>query len=452
MLRTLIVVLALLVGGSWVRGEELPTPAAKTEIKMMTLDAITRNEVLNELARKVESDYALPDVSKQLAQMVKAKRSANAYRHITSALEFARAITDDLYALAHDKHLHVDFIPVSATPAPGGQHDNSFLELVRQTNGMVPKVEILDGNIGYMRVNGVPPLPLARDSVAAAFAYLHRTDALILDLRWNGGGDPNTVALYMSYLSEGPSYLVNTFHWRADNRVEEFRTTELKDLSYGAHKPVYVLTSPMTFSGGEELAYDIQAFKRGTLVGEVTGGGANPGGPEPLGHQFVVFMPSGYAVNAITGTNWEGKGVKPDVAIAASGALSKAQVMSIETLLAAANDPSRPFVEAAKLELASKTDTEVLPSERITGTYFLQSRGGAVVTIQERQSHLIQRIAGFPESTLVRMAGNRYEPEGHPDGFATSFITKGDRIYLLLEQPFGPATVGEKGPGAGGTQ
>jgi C-terminal processing protease CtpA/Prc len=96
-------------------------------------------------------------------------------------------------------------------------------------------------------------------------------------------------------------YVVNTFHWREGNRVVEFRTTELGDLVYGAHKPVFVLTSPGTFSGGEELSYDLQVLERAVVVGEVTGGGANPGGPVPLGHQFVVNMPSGRPVNPVTG-------------------------------------------------------------------------------------------------------------------------------------------------------
>ena len=140
--------------------------------------------------------------------------------------------------------------------------------------------------------------------------------------------DVETVALYVSYLSEGPPKVINTFHWREGNRIVEFKTTDLGELSYGARKPVFVLTSHMTFSGGEELTYDLQVLKRAVIVGEVTGGGANPGGPLSLGHQFGVNMPSGQAVNPITGTSWEGKGIQPDVPVAAAAALSKAQALA----------------------------------------------------------------------------------------------------------------------------
>jgi C-terminal processing protease CtpA/Prc len=190
------------------------------------------------------------------------------------------------------KHLRVAF---NRGPVPSGSPgplSPQMLNELRKENGAIPKVEILEGNVGYMRVNGVPPVDVARPAVAAAFAFLHNTDALIIDDRGNGGGDPNTVAVYVSYVSEGKPFVVNTFHSREGSRVEEFKTTELGDLAYGVQKPVFVLISSMTFSGGEELAYDLQALKRAVIVGEVTGGGANPVTPVVLGHQFVVSMPT----------------------------------------------------------------------------------------------------------------------------------------------------------------
>lgn len=183
-----------------------------------------------------------------------------------------------------------------------------------------------------MRVNGVPMFDYSKDAIAAAFAFLRNTDALIIDNRDNGGGDPRTVAFYMSYLSEGDPYLLNTFHWRKDDHVVESKTTNLGELSYGSRKQVFVLTSQGTFSGGEELTYDLQAFKRGVVVGETTGGGANPGGLLPLGHQFVAFIPGGYPVNAITQSNWEGAGVKPDIEVSAEQAMNKAYELALKKL------------------------------------------------------------------------------------------------------------------------
>jgi retinol-binding protein 3 len=313
-----------------------------------------RKEILTKLARVLESQYAIPDMARQLADLVTAKQRSNAYRKITAAPELARTLTDDLYAVAHDKHLRVRF---SFAPLPQGLQDPrspEVLNQMRKMNGAISKLEILDGNVGYMRVNGVPPVETAGPAVAAAFAFLHNTDALIIDNRGNGGGDPNTVALYVSYLSEGQPYVVNTFHWRAGNRVEEFKTTDLGELAYGARKPVFVLTSPATFSGGEELTYDLQVLKRASIVGEVTGGGANPGGPVPLGHGFFANVPSGRAVNPVTKTSWEGVGVKPDVPVPAATALGKAHALAIDRLMIEASDPmQRSRLEAVAKQLQS---------------------------------------------------------------------------------------------------
>jgi len=299
------------------------------------LNAHIRKDVLTELATQLEAHYAIESTAKQLARLVRSKQKSNAYKRIKTGPELARALTDDLAQIAHDKHLHVYYSSKPLTKNAPVFSQKEFFEHVRKHNGQVPKVEILDGNIGYIRVDGVPPRDVAGRAVAAAFAFVHETDALIIDNRGDGGGDPNTVALYVSYLSEGPPHVINTFHIRDRNQVVEFESTDLGDLSYGATKPVFVLTSNKTFSGGEELTYDLQVARRAVIVGEVTGGGANPGGPISLGHQFVVNMPNGQAVNPITGTSWEGKGVQPDVPVPAADALSKAQSLAIDRLAAA---------------------------------------------------------------------------------------------------------------------
>jgi hypothetical protein len=251
-------------------------------------------------------------------------------------------------------------------------------------------------------------------------------------------------------LSEGDPFLVNTFHWREGDRVVEFKTTDLGDLAYGAHKPVFVLTSPGTFSGGEELSYDLQALKRAVIVGEVTGGGANPGGPVPLGHQFVVNMPSGHPVNPITGTNWEGIGVKPDIPVPSATALSRAHTLAIERLTVEAPDPaSRSMLNAVAMKLESIEQANSAGVTRLTnavllGTYVLEAGPGATVTILEKEGRLVQRVDGFSDVALIFLNGNRYKPEGFPDGFITSFRAKESKTELLLEVPFGPPTIRAK--------
>ena len=427
--------------------QQAQSPSNSCETCGVGVDARTRTEVLDSLARELESRYAIPDMAKRLAAFVRAKEGANAYKSITTLPDFARVLTEDLYAVAHDKHLRVKFSFAPLPAGPPSPPSQEMLNQMRKENGAIPKVEILDGNVGYMRVNGVPFIEAARSAVAAAFAFLHNTDALIIDDRGNGGGDPHTVALYVSYLSEGESYVVNTFHWRAGNRVEEFKTTDLGELSYGMHKPVFVLTSPATFSGGEELAYDLQALKRAVIVGEVTGGGANPGGPMPLGHQLVVNMPSGQAVNPITGTSWEGVGVKPDIPAGSADVLSKAHALAIERLRGAASDAmSQSMLDAVSMKLetieaAESGSSPRLPNAELLGAYVPEVGTGTTVTILEKDGRLIRHVDGLPDRALIHLNGNRYRPEGLADGFAMSFRTNHSKAELLLEEPSGPSTI-----------
>ena len=436
---------SVLLVGFLAATETVAAPATTTAAQpppTLQLDARVRKEVLNSLAHELESRYVLPDVAARLAVTVRAKQKSRAYGNIMTGPELARALTEDLLSVAHDKHLRVTFGFGPMPASPSGPLPPQMLEELRKENGAIPKVEILDGNIGYMRVNGVPPVEIARPAIAAAFAFLHNTDALIIDDRGNGGGDPHTVAMYVSYLSGGKPFVVNTFRLREGGRVEEFKTTELGDLAYGAQKPVFVLTSPMTFSGGEELAYDLQALKRAVVVGEVTGGGANPVTIIDLGHQFSVSMPTAQGINPVTGTNWEQTGVSPDVRVAAAAALSRAHVLALERLTSMAPDPmSKAELEGASMRLetieaAAAGNATRLATSELVGAYAPEEIPGTTVTILEKDGQLIRRIDnGLPDRALLHLNGNRYAEEGLPEGFAISFRSNHGRTELLLEEP-----------------
>jgi C-terminal processing protease CtpA/Prc len=192
---------------------------------------------------------------------------------------------------------------------------------------------------------------------SAAMTVLSGTDALIIDLRRNGGGEPGSVANLMShFFAEGDERHLNDLYYRAQDITHQYWT----DPSVGPRydKPVYVLTSGRTFSGGEECAYDFQTQKRATLVGETTGGGANPGDEFAIGHGLAAFIPTGRAINPITHSNWEHVGVKPDIAVAAAQAQQTAYVAILRTLLAAATDPDQRAELQDALTKAEKGESD----------------------------------------------------------------------------------------------
>jgi hypothetical protein len=189
------------------------------------------------------------------------------------------------------------------------------------------RADKLAGGIGYIELIGFPPLPAFKPALDRAMLALKGSRALIIDDRRNHGGSPDAVNYFVSFLvSPNKPLEINDIISRTPNTnnfTRERFSSQPTPVSF-AGIPVFVLTSNETFSGGEELAYDVQTHKLGKIVGEVTGGGANPTGPVDLGHEFMATIPFGRAENPITKTNWEGRGVQPDIAVPAANALTAA--------------------------------------------------------------------------------------------------------------------------------
>ena len=304
----------------------------------MTLDAAARKEVIENLIKKLNESYIFPDTAAKMEQAVRARVSRGEYDQITSAKQFAQKLTADVQEVSRDKHLRVNYwsrpLPerAGARREPTAEEREQYRRDMSRINYGFQKVERLPGNIGYVEFRNFTDPEGGADTVAAVFNFLANTDAIIFDLRRNGGGSPKMVALISSYLFGAEPVHLNSLHWRdgKGERVEEFWThKEVAGKRYTG-KDVYVLTSNRTFSGAEEFTYNLKNLKRATIIGETTGGGANPGGGNRLSAHFGAFIPTGRAVSPITKTNWEGTGVEPDVKVPADQALKTAQVMALK--------------------------------------------------------------------------------------------------------------------------
>jgi hypothetical protein len=310
------------------------------------IDAKARKAVVVALGAKLQSDYVFPDVANALAAQLAAKEAAGGYAKATTTDAFAQALSTDLRELGKDGHFNVEFAPgVEPGPGPTTQAKiPSAEEVARNRAEMarfgygIERVERLPGNVGYIEIRGFGPTELVAHAYTAAMTLLEGSSAVIVDLRRNGGGEPSSVAHLMShFFAPGDVRHVNDIYTRPTDSTQQYWTNPSVSVRYTG--PVYVLTSARTFSGGEEAAYDFQTQKRATLVGETTGGGANPGDFIAIAEGFAAFIPTGRSINPITGTNWEHVGVKPDVAVPAADALRTAHVAVLRASLAASTDP-----------------------------------------------------------------------------------------------------------------
>jgi len=318
--------------------------AQQPEQQDLTIDAATRTQVIDGILKRLNDSYVFPETAKKMEQAIRDRVSKKEYDQITSAKAFATKLTSDLQEVSHDKHLRVRY---SYNPVPdlGQRREPSAAEREQQKrdltwmNHAFTKVERFEGNIGYIDFRGFLDPDLGADTVAAAMNFINGTDALIIDMRYNGGGNPAMVAFVCSYLFGPDPVHLNDLYWREGNRTEEFWTKkEIPGKRY-LNKDVYVLTSKRTFSGAEEFTYNLKNLKRATIIGETTGGGAHPGGGFRISEHFGMFVPMGRAINPITKTNWEGTGVTPDIDVPADQALHVARLMALKKSLTTLQNP-----------------------------------------------------------------------------------------------------------------
>jgi hypothetical protein len=342
MSRREIFIACMLVGASM-------SSSAAAEHKA-SLSASDRAVILQTLVAKMNANYIEPTIAERAGKAITMKNAEGGYASATTAQVFSEVLAKDLRKFSGDLHFGAEFDEQfreqSATnDIPSRAEMDSMRDEAMRRGYDIEKVERLPGNVGYIELRAFGPTEFVGPAYTAAMSLMAGTDALILDLRRNGGGSPASVAYLMSHFFPlGDMRHLNDLYFRPTNETLQFWTVPTVAPRYD--KPVYVLTSARTFSGGEECAYNFQTQKRATLVGETTGGGANPVSPYSVGNGIVVAIPTGRAINPVTKTNWEHVGVKPEIAVPAAQALQTAHAAILRSLIGAAKDDN----ERAKLQ------------------------------------------------------------------------------------------------------
>jgi hypothetical protein len=315
----------------------LPPGAKLDDIQ---LDAKIRQNTIDAISSKLTEYYVYPDVATKMVEAIQDHQKKGDYNSITDGNDFADALSRDLLAVSHDKHLGVRYNPFTSPGQSGPSsrlHEPSFAEqaqfrkMLEQQNCTFSKLEILNHNIGYIKFGAFPPPDICGPTVVAAMNFVGHTDALIFDLRENHGGDPEMVEFMVSYLFPRPTH-INDLTNRHENETHQYWTLPWIPGTRLVDQPVYVLTSHETFSGGEEFTFDLKTQKRATIVGETTGGGAHPVQGLPAGDHFTVGVPFGRPINPVTKGDWEGTGIEPDVKVSAADALTTAEKLAANKL------------------------------------------------------------------------------------------------------------------------
>ncbi|MEU8136471.1 S41 family peptidase [Streptodolium elevatio] len=299
---------------------------------MTTPTKISPAPVIDETARLLTEHYTFPEIAEQVAGLLQRRLAEGAY-DVDAAEELARLVTADLQSANGDRHLRLKHHTEPVPEKKGAATLESMRREFDTSLGGVPRVELLDGGVAVVELAPMLfPLEWAAEPLSAALTLASRAQALIVDLRGNRGGDPDTVAFVCSYLLDERTHL-NTMSWRRGDRTEQsWSLPHVPGARFGGSKPLYVLSSGTTFSAAEELAYDLQQLGRAVVVGEPTRGGAHPCQGWTVHPHLEATVPVGRAVNPVSGTNWEGTGVQPDVPCPAAESLDRARTLALAQL------------------------------------------------------------------------------------------------------------------------
>jgi hypothetical protein len=430
------------------------TPAAASTPAPTRLDAATRRAVIDTLGARLRRHYVDADTGALIADRVRARLTAGAYDTITSPARFAEVLTTDMRGVNDDRHLNVTYNPLTtalrpppdgirmgvlppALPPVGPLPTGPGADAARRSNYGLGRVDVLPGNVGYFDIRGFSGAAAVVGAIKSALEYLQGTDAIIFDLRRNGGGSPFSVNAIISHFTNGDTIPSLTVTNRSANQKFTRYTYATVPGPRRPTVPVYVLTSGATASAGEDFAFVLKNMKRATLVGGTTAGAGHNNANVDLGSGFAASISFTRVTDPKTGAEWERVGVAPDIAVDQARALDVAHAHALEKIAAAEADPRRKRVldltrEAVEAQ-ASATPRKV-PAAALA-SYAGEYEGGRKVAVDGTSLTYAPR-AGAPPEVLVPLSDSTF---AFNSVIRLSFVRENGRLRLRAAPPEGEA-------------
>ncbi|AXG71623.1 peptidase family S41 [Kordia sp. SMS9] len=410
------------------------TSSLKAQNKQVNVTQTQISTVIDSVVRILDVNYIFPEVATKMNAKIQENFKKGTYKKIKDPQLLASTLTEDLQAISKDKHLRVMYNPqqIAAQERVVTTEDSlayvaDYVNQMKYQNFGFKEVKILDGNIGYLDLRGFMDTEYASETAVAAMNFLSSAEVIIIDLRQNGGGSPSMIQLITSYLYPARRIHLNNFYNRSADVSTQTWTLPHVPGKRNPDAKVFVLTSSSTFSAAEEFSYNLKHLERATLIGETTGGGAHPGGTINAAEGFMVWTPTGRAINPITNTNWEGTGVEPHVKVTADKALEVAEMKALEYLAAKATDEALKFRYNWALTNKKAMSNPMTVKESVLksyiGTYEVRN-----ITMENGQ--LIYQRENRGKHTLVPVSENEFMV-GNISFFRIRFVKENNKIVAL---------------------
>lgn len=333
------------------------------------LDSLVIQKSLQSISTAIQEKYVYPDKTLLITNFLTSQYKLGKYSQLTSLKDLADNLTEDIHSIQNDKHLRIEYDIkleqdiIRFNNSQEGKKEITELDISNEKsqNFFFRKLEILPSNIGYIEfTNFALPSEEAQKTIRSAMQFLSHTDALIIDLRNNRGGSGKSNNL-LGYFFKEKTKTGRNFNRLTNTWTENF----IAPADFFLDIPVYVLTSKRTFSAAEGFAYILQNQHNAVVVGEPTSGGAHLTRSFSLGNGLVGFIPYLRSENEKTHTDWEGRGVIPEVRTEAKNALLFAHNKLLENKLKNANENEKSKIQWLINYNQSKTATMVLDSAKL---------------------------------------------------------------------------------------
>jgi len=398
-------------------------PSAGSASTPPRLTATVRRAVVDTLAARLERHYVDADTAVLIASRMQSRLAAGAYGTITSPARFAEALTIDMRSVNGDRHLNVTYNPENPgmrpgpqgirmggpppTPPGGPPRTGPAADAARRINYSLGRVDVLPGNVGYLDIRGFSGAPEVAGAIKSALEYLQGTDAIIFDLRRNGGGSPFSVNLIISHFTTGDTMPSLTVKNRSGNETFTRYTLATVPGPRRPTVPLYVLTSGATASAGEDFTFVLKNMHRATIVGGTTAGAGHNNANVDLGGGFNASISFTRVMDPKTGAEWERVGVTPDVPVDQARALDVAHALALKTIAEREQDARRRRVlELTREGIEAQTSPRTVAASTLAG-YAGEYEGGRTVAIDGGRLTYSGR-PGAPPEPLVTLTDSTF--------------------------------------------
>jgi retinol-binding protein 3 len=298
-----------------------------------------KTEVINNLCTLVKNEYVIAETGDIISKKINENLKAGKYNSIKNMFQMCDTLISDLRAISKDEHFGVVYSPgyirtlrTTLSEKDSIESEKKQIKEGQENNFAFKELAILEGNIGYLNLTAFHELRHAKATITAAMNFLSYTEAIIIDLRNNTGGSLDMPPYLASYFLSDDKKVLLQFIDRNNKVNSKTETTQQLDGKRLLGKPLYILTSNETISAAEAFIYSLKNRNAAIVIGETTKGAANPNEIKVLNENFLVFLPKHRPIDPLTGTNWEGAGIQPDIKIVADKGKEIAHFYAIENI------------------------------------------------------------------------------------------------------------------------